>query len=108
MEDVKISISLKNSGNLLANATLSIRTKLGNIVIKGLPIWKSSIFNDRLQENINITTPTARSHGRYVPLVFFEDRRAWFEIERLIYSAYLSKKNGSGDEEKVNPEDIPF
>ena len=110
MEDIEIVIFIKNKGNLLANANLILKTSgFGNIVIKGLPIWKSSRLNERLQENINITPPSRQSYGRYIDLVFFENRKIWFEIERLVYSAYLKKKNKTVIvNESVDPKDIPF
>lgn len=108
MENVKIVIYIKNIRALLANANLTLKTsEFGNIVIKGLPIWKSNRFNERLQENINITPPSKSNYGKYVDLVFFENKETWFEIERLIYSAYREKLNKKEDED-VNPEDIPF
>lgn len=111
MENVKIHIDVKNKGNLLANATISLDTvEFGPITIKNFQIWKSKNLNSRLQEYINIVPPSRRAGFRkYISLVFFEKENLWFDIERLIYSKYIEigLKNGR-QEENIKPEDVPF
>lgn len=109
MENVKVKIIVKNVNNLLANATLSIRTvDYGIIDIKGFQIWKSKLINDRLQEPINIVPPSKPSFGKYIYLVFFENHDYWYEVERLIYTAYVDIRKQKNKDETINPEDVPF
>lgn len=97
-EDVKITIFLKKSPKLLANATISIQTiYFGFVTIKGFQIWNSRIFNERLQEAINITPPTIMSHGRSYQFVHFEDEKKWFELEERIYGAFIKTRLEDGN-----------
>lgn len=111
-ENLKIKIlPNKRKNKLLANANVSIKTeRFGFITIKGFQIWPSPRFNERLQQAINITTPSKASYGRYVRQVFIEDPAKWFELEELIYSSYLRYKsqNAAGETETVDLEKIPF
>lgn len=89
-ENVKISIIFpKIKGKLIANATILLKTAgFGIYTTKWFRIWHSPNFNDRLQEPINITPPTLNLP--FFPIVtYFENAKQWYEIERLIYSAYL-------------------
>lgn len=105
--DIKITITPKNKGNLLANATVSIFTlPFGFITIKNFQIWVSQHFNERLQEKINIIPPSVHAYGRYIPIVFFEDKKLWEELERLIYSEFSSKAKGCGED--VDVDSIPI
>lgn len=111
-EEVKISVTIpKKAGRLLANATLVLPTQFGLITIKGFQIWPSPHFNERLKTNINISPPSKPAFGRYFRLIYFEDEKGWFEIEKQIYEIYLAKKSREtyGEmNENVNPDDIPF
>jgi hypothetical protein len=104
MDDLKITVFLKDKNNLVANVTLSFNTiAYGFITIKDFQIWKSKNFNERLQEPINISPPTRNVYGRYLPTVFLERKEKWYEIESKIYDAYnLAKiemlaKKGTSD-----------
>lgn len=111
-EDVRITIFLKNSQKLLANATVSIETiYFGFVTIKGFQIWISRIFNERLQEAINIEPPTIMPYGRPYQFVFFENNQKWFDLESRIYDAFVKARSESGnnttkevDLEEVNKE----
>src|SRR3989344_8904358 len=94
-EDVKITIILKKgSPKLLANATISIETVyFGFITIKGFQIWNSRIFNERLQEAINIVPPTIMPYGHPYTFVFFEKEQKWFDLETRIYEAFVKERN---------------
>lgn len=94
-EDVKINIIFKkDKGNLLANATVSINSvEFGYVTMKGFQIWRSRIFNERLQENINILPPTITPYGRPYTLIFFENPKKWQVLEEKIYSAFNQTRN---------------
>ena len=67
MQDVKIKVYIKDKDNLIANANVSLNTVLfGFVTIKGFQLWKSTHFNERLSESINITPPTKQGYGRYL------------------------------------------
>lgn len=111
MEDVKITIRLKNIKTLLANANVSLNTTLfGFVTIKGFQIWKSTNFNSRIQQAINITPPSKPSFGHYVQLVFFEDIKLWYELESQIHSAYIKELNKSKslETEEVDVDQLPI
>lgn len=92
--DLKINIILKDQNNLLANATISLgTTSFGFVTIKGFQIWRSSRFNERLQETVNITPPTNMYQGKYFQQVFFEEPSKWFEIELKIYECFNLTRN---------------
>jgi len=104
-ENLKITIILKNNPKLFANANVAINTvDFGFITIKGFQIWKSSIFNERLQEHINITPPNRQFMGHTISLVFIENRTLWFDLEEKIYSAFCQKRQPEIKEE-VTEED---
>lgn len=112
-ENLKIKILPKNQSKLIANVNIAINTvEFGFITIKGFQIWKSNLMNERLQEKINIAPPSLRMYGRYISFVHVEDKKMWLELEHLIYSAYLRfssvNKVKSKEDEKVNPDNIPF
>ena len=97
--DINIKITLKDKPNLLANATVSLNTiTFGFVTIKNFAIWKSKHFNDRLQEAINITPPATRGF-KYTPIVFFETRDKWFDLEQQIYQAFNASRTSSKDED---------
>ncbi len=99
-ENIKINIKIKNKGNLLANANLSLLTKdFGWINIKDFQIWRSSNLNSRLEDNINIQPPSINVHGKYIAKIFFEDIKKWEKIEEEIYYAYMRK---TAEETKIN------
>lgn len=96
-EHVKIQVLIKNKGQLLANATISFETVyFGLVTIKDFQIWRSQIFNSRLQDSINIKPPTGYSWTRVT--VFFEDKEKWSELELEIYNAYLLALNKANEE----------
>jgi len=102
-ENIHVNIFIKDKGNLLANATIAIMSvEYGFITIKNFQIWRSKVLNERLQVAINIAPPSIQAYGKYYPIVFFEQNRMWFEMEELIYRAYLEKKEQS----KPRSEDI--
>jgi len=109
-EDVRITIILKNSSNnLLANATISIETTyFGFVTIKGFQIWRSRVFNERLQEAINVKPPTIMPYGRPYQFVFFEDKQKWFELESKIYDSFVKIRDISknDDSENINLDEI--
>lgn len=97
--DIKIKIILKDKPNLLANANVSINTvAFGFVTIKNFAIWKSTHFNERLNEAINIEPPSISSRGRYFKVIFFEPRDKWFELEQQIYDAFNASRAGLKDE----------
>ncbi len=107
--DLKIKIILKNKGNLFANADISIyANSYGFITLKGFQIWKSNVFNNRLNDNINIQPAGKIAFGHFYKQVFFEEKEKWYELEMEIYQEYLKVVNNKKNfnEETVNPEDI--
>ncbi len=112
MDNIKITIYLKKYPKLLANANIAINTDFGYITIKHFCIWKSNLFNQRLNEEINITPPGKPAFGRFFETVFFEDRNKWYEIEMMIYEEFSKKRsndpNFKNQSEEINPDDIPI
>lgn len=107
-ENLTINVFLKNKGNLLANATISINTiELGFITIKDFQIWDSRNFNENLQAAINITAPSIPFKGKYHPRVFIEDKEKWRNLESKIYEAYLGLPKKENREEEIDLEEIP-
>lgn len=109
MNDPKIYIYIpeKNS-KLLANVSVTLTTlEFGKVTQKWFQIWESRLMNERLLAQVNITPPTVRIYSRYHPQVYFEDVDKWYELEMLIYKAYLDKINPRS-EEKVDPDEIPI
>lgn len=104
--NIEIKIFLKrNKGNLLANASVSIlTTDFGFVTIKNFQIWKSNLFNSRLQDKINIVPTNKYSFGHTFQLVFFEDENSWFELERIIYKAFANEKSEEIDLDDVDKE----
>lgn len=95
-----IKITIKNKGNVLANAHIMLDTiDFGLVTIKNFTVWKSPQFNDRLQEAINITPPQNKHGFKYVPIVFFETKDRWYELEQQIYDAFNAKRNRSNNED---------
>lgn len=108
---MNIKITLKEKNNLLANATVVISTyDFGFITIKNFQIWKSKVYNERLQENINIQPPGISRYGHYFPSIFIENNQKWYEMEREIYHAYLDEKNKTNKKatEEINIDEIPI
>ncbi len=104
MENVKITILIKNKKTLLANANICMETvSFGRLTIKGMQIWQSNSYNQRLNASVNITPPTRNAYGKYFPVVFFENPEMWFVLEKIIYEMYCKKQT----EEEVNIDDIP-
>ena len=88
-EDLKIHIILKSNGSILGNATISVNTyAFGFITIKDFTLWKSHVFNERLQDYINITPPIRNTFGKYIERVFLENPQKWYELELAIFEAY--------------------
>lgn len=108
--DVKISIFLKEQPNLIANATVSLKTIIfGFVTIKGFQVWRSNIFNGRLQEPINITPPTKQVFGKYTHQVFFESSKEWFALESKIYDALNKARERNSKKlptENISPEEL--
>lgn len=99
-DNCKVQIFLKDQEKLLANATVLINiTPFGPVTIKSFQIWKSHVFNERLNEPINIL-PTSIKRFK---LVFFEDISKWFELERIIFEAYSKAKS---EKEDLNIDEI--
>ena len=74
-ENVKISILLKDKGNLLANANVSFVTlEFSTVTLKDFQIWKSPIYNSRLEDNINIQPPGIMIYGRFRAKAYFEEK----------------------------------
>lgn len=119
-ENVKINITLQNKGNLLAKAVISLNTiEFGFVTIKGFQIWKSKVFNERLQEAIYIQPTIKLAYGHAYPQVFFENNQKWLDLEMKIYETFIeersnsqSKMNTNRMEENVDIEkledDLPF
>ncbi|HWA52328.1 MAG TPA: hypothetical protein VG895_04730 [Patescibacteria group bacterium] len=106
-EDVKITILWKDKGNLIANANISIETvSFGFITIKGFQIWKSEVQNSRLQESINITPPSKPMYGHYFKIVFLENEKSWFELERRLYGKFLEKRIKIQENEKIDLDEV--
>lgn len=110
--DIKITIQLKDKASLLANAIVSLNTiAFGFVTIKDFQIWRSKVFNDRLQEQINIKPPTRAFFGKFLERVFIEDKNKWYELEQMIYDAFnneRNKKQANNNNEEVNIDDIPL
>ena len=105
-ENVKIKIFPHYKKSLLVKATVTINTPVfGFVTIKGFIVWESRNKNERLGDKINITPPSLQAFGRYFPLVFFEDREKWFELEELIYTKFKEVAAGNIT---VNPEEVPL
>ena len=100
---------MKNIGNLLANANISLSTNdFGWVTIKDFQIWISNNLNTRLNEKINIEPLSVNVHGRYLVKVFFEDLKLWEVVEKEIYDSYKKKL---AEEHPINYkeiEDMPF
>ncbi|MFA7301013.1 MAG: hypothetical protein WC069_01795 [Candidatus Shapirobacteria bacterium] len=104
-ENIKIDIKIKDRGNLLANANLSIMTKdFGWINIRDFIIWSSNNLNIRLNEKINIQPLSVNIHGKYHAKVFIENPSDWEKMEKEIYQAYKEKllEGTPIEEEAVN------
>ncbi len=114
--DIKIFIFLKDNpkSRLIANATVCIDTlAFGNITIKYFQIWKSTLMNEKLQEAINIKPYAIKVfNAKYLPVLFFNDPKAWERIELRIYDAYcLAKSNKNRSisiSEDIDPDDVPL
>ncbi len=105
--DIEINIipTKKEGSLLLATANITFDTyACGKITIKGFLVWKSERFNERIHERINITPPSKRVYTRYIAQVFIENKDKWYELEDLIYRAYIAKT--SHRREEVNPDEI--
>lgn len=99
MDNPKIKVYIKNKGNLIANANVTLETvEFGQITIKGFQIWRSRNYNQRLSEAINITPPTRQGYG-FPTLVFFESKNKWYELELIIYETFNLKRNERANEE---------
>ena len=100
-ENVKISVFIKDKGNLLANATVSLETvAYGFVTIKDFQIWRSKNLNSRLQEYINIKPLQRNIWGRWIDRVFFEDTEKWYELEAEIYNKYfVALSNANANQE---------
>lgn len=106
-EDVRIAGSLKNGSSLLAIASVSIQTvEFGWVTIKGFRIWKSNVFNQRLQEMINITPPAHSNYGKWTPTVFFEEPKKWVQLEDWIYSWFNSERGGKNTNSERVAEEV--
>ena len=105
--DIKIKIQMKNKNTLLANATVSINTFCGFITIKGFQIWKSRNINERLGADVNITPPTKPAFGRYIHIVFFEDKNMWYDLEQEIHASFIKAQSEIQANEEVNIDEIP-
>lgn len=110
-EDTVITVTLKNQPKLIAHVTVAIKTETyGWVTIKKFCIWKSEIMNSRLQEHINITTPTYPAFGKFHHLVFIEDEKAWYKLEARIYDAYHLKRSEESNvklDGRIDPDEIP-
>lgn len=105
--DVDVQVTIKNKGNILANANIVIGTDYGKVVLKYFIIKRSPHLNSRLNDNVYIKAPAiGKSFVKYA-VVAFENEKDWYEIERLIYSEYI-KVNREQHNEEVNPDDIPL
>src|SRR3972149_8104473 len=97
-EHVKIRVFIKDKGNLLANATISLETVyFGFITIKNFQIWRSQNLNSTGQENINIKPLQRNVYGKWLDRVFFEDTEKWYELEAKIYDAYFMARSKTND-----------
>jgi hypothetical protein len=105
--DVDVQVTIKNKGNILANANIIIGTDYGKLVIKYFIIKRSPRLNSRLNDSIYIKAPAVGSGYLKYAVVAFEKEKDWHEIERLIYSGYLKVMREQCTEE-VNPDDIPL
>lgn len=109
INDIKINILIKkDKGNLLANANVSIPTQqFGIVTLKDFQIWKSSIHNERLADNINIQPPGIMIYGHFRSKAFFEDKESWYRLEFEIYQSY-TKILSKLPEEEINIDEIPI
>lgn len=99
---------LKDNLRLYANANVSIKTEeLGWIETKHWKLWKSDIFNDRIQAKMNIEPPKLQFKGRgFHNTIFIPDRDKWCELEMLIYSAYNEAISKQAGKEDIDPDSI--
>lgn len=120
--ELEITVTLKNNGNLLANADVPISTiDFGVIIIRNFQIWKSEFHNSRLKDYVNITPPSIAKEGRknhYHMYIDKSHKEDWFKLEQYIYDAYIKAKSRNesnnnsrtenSNEEEVNPEHPNF
>ncbi len=96
--NVWVDIRLKDKGNLLANANISISSSVfGRVTIKNFQIWQSKEFNRRLNAPINISPPANKFRGKYHYVIFFESDEVWLEIENIIYEEYCKKRKSNSE-----------
>lgn len=105
-ENIKIVIFLKDKPKLLANATITVQSmEYGQVSIKNWQIWKSDNMNERLQEKINVQPPSINMYGKYHPVIFFQDKDQFFQIESRIYDAFC-KARTTREDHKPNNENV--
>src|SRR5258706_1026998 len=109
-EDLEIKITATKSDKISAYAAVKIQTtEFGTITLKRFVIWKSEFVHPRFQEKINITPPRMRGRHGYLDILFFENKEQWERVEGRIYDAYHKGViRYFGNEEKINPEDVPL
>lgn len=93
-ETIKVTI-LPTTGNrdtrLLARANISFETgELGVFDIKGYMLWRSDNHNNNLDAHVNVSPPSVRVRGKYVPIIFM-DTEVWLHLEKAVFDAYLDK-----------------
>ena len=90
--NIYINVKLRTINNLLANIDIGIETeRFGYVIIKGFSLWKSEIFNSRLNAHVYIAPAQIKRKGMTFKFYHFEDEDKWFKLEELIYEAYLKK-----------------
>jgi DNA-binding cell septation regulator SpoVG len=105
INNIKVNIKLSDSDKYLARATVIIDDLLE---IHGWRISQSEHFDQRFQESIWIQPPAYRSgFGKWRPIVFFDNKKVYENIETEIYDQYHLAKT-KGDSEKVNVDEIPL
>jgi len=120
--DIKVTVKILNSGNLLARATVIL---FECWEIHGWRVMKSTKMHPDFQENIWIQAPcfkTTNSEGEKVwkEVVYITEKATWKLIHGMIYDKYCIAKNSkdgleslpskstNSTSEEVNPDEIPF
>lgn len=112
-EDVKIRVFLNSKDNIIGRINIALKTSGSSfITIKGFVIWKSEWMHSKFQEQINITPPRLYRFGKWSDIIYFENKKDWYQIEEKIYSAYLKAKlekdNKLIQNEDIKPEELPI
>jgi hypothetical protein len=88
-DDILVTIKMINKKKTLAQAIVVFRNE---ITTKGWKIIESSFLHPQLQENIDIKPPSVFCYGRWLDLVFVENKDDFYFIQEKIYDAYKKEQ----------------